>query len=88
PKKVLDWMKQHPYETACIILSTIILINPAVLAPFLSALGFTATGPAAGSLAAAIQSIMGSVQAGSLFAILQSAGMGGGGLFIVAGAAQ
>jgi hypothetical protein len=53
-----------------------------VTAPLLSpivpgAVGFSAAGPVAGSLAAGWQSSMGLVAAGSPFAILQSAAMGG-----------
>ena len=45
----------------------------------LSAIGFTAVGPAAGSIAAWAQAVVygGAVPAGGLFAILQSIGMGG-----------
>ena len=52
-------------------------------------LGFGALGPALGSFAAAWQSSIGSVATGSLFAFLQSAGMGGAaaGLFAALGIA-
>ena len=43
----------------------------------LSAVGFTSTGVAAGSMAAAAQSAIGVVEAGSLFAMLQSLGATG-----------
>ncbi|PFX19522.1 Interferon alpha-inducible protein 6 [Stylophora pistillata] len=48
----------------------------------LSSLGFTTTGVAAGSAAAAIQSAVygGSVTSGSIFAVLQSLGAGGLGM--------
>ncbi|EPE06762.1 hypothetical protein F503_03189 [Ophiostoma piceae UAMH 11346] len=67
------------------------LVAAAVLIPIvvyfgLPALGFTADGVAAGSAAAAWQSILGNVAAGSLFAILQSAVAGGYGAPVVAGA--
>ncbi|KAG8177729.1 hypothetical protein JTE90_026571 [Oedothorax gibbosus] len=42
---------------------------------FLPAAGFTTAGVASGSLAAATQSSIGSVAAGSIFATLQSAGV-------------
>lgn len=45
--------------------------------PILGAAGFAAAGPVAGSAAAAWQSSIGLVQAGSLFAWCQSAAMGG-----------
>ncbi|KAK6512974.1 hypothetical protein TWF506_009136 [Arthrobotrys conoides] len=44
----------------------------------LSAVGFSSVGPVAGSYAAAWQSSIGVVQAGSTFAALQSAAMTGG----------
>jgi len=49
----------------------------ALTAATLSSLGFTASGVAAGSVAAAIQAIIGNVAAGSLFAAAQSAGATG-----------
>ncbi|KAF7869693.1 hypothetical protein EAF04_004477 [Stromatinia cepivora] len=48
-------------------------------------LGFMVLGPAAGSLAAITQSIIGNVSAGSIFAIFQSAGMAGSGLMALNG---
>jgi len=53
----------------------------------LSALGFTAAGIQAGSIAAGWMSSIGTVQAGSLFATLQSAGVIGVGLAATAGIA-
>jgi len=62
-----------------------------VAVPVLGAAGFAATGPVAGSAAAAWQSSIGLIEAGSLFAWCQSATMGGAALsgvfgFGVAGA--
>ncbi|PYI36381.1 hypothetical protein BP00DRAFT_361509 [Aspergillus indologenus CBS 114.80] len=54
-------------------LATAPITGPAVL----GAVGFSASGPIATSFAAAWQSSLGVVQAGSLFATLQSAAMGG-----------
>ena len=48
-----------------------------VALPVIGAAGFAAAGPVAGSAAAAWQSSMGIVQAGSVFAWCQSAAMGG-----------
>jgi hypothetical protein len=45
--------------------------------PILGAVGFAATGPVAGSAAAAWQASIGLVRAGSIFAWCQSAAMGG-----------
>ena len=57
-----------------------------VTMPALGAIGFGASGPIAGSVAAILQAGMGDVIAGSFFAILQSAAMGGYGVPIVYGA--
>ncbi|KAK8203705.1 hypothetical protein IWZ01DRAFT_93146 [Phyllosticta capitalensis] len=53
--------------------------------PLLSALGFTAAGPAAGSVAAGWQSAITPAAAHSPFATLQSAAMGGCGAGVVGG---
>ncbi|KAG6289763.1 hypothetical protein E4U46_002328 [Claviceps purpurea] len=50
-----------------------------IAAPMLGLLGFGSLGPGAGTVAALIQSLIGNITAGSLFAMLQSAGMGGAG---------
>ncbi|CAD6448624.1 9f9ed1d0-ae9f-490d-97af-aaa9d65654ef [Sclerotinia trifoliorum] len=55
--------------------------------PLLRILGFTILGPAAVSLAALAQSIIGSVSAASIFSILQSAGMDGARLVALNGIA-
>ncbi|OOF97960.1 hypothetical protein ASPCADRAFT_205226 [Aspergillus carbonarius ITEM 5010] len=54
-------------------LATAPITGPAIL----GMVGFSATGPVAASLAAVWQSSIGAVQAGSLFATLQGAAMGG-----------
>ncbi|GLA79116.1 hypothetical protein AtubIFM55763_002036 [Aspergillus tubingensis] len=54
-------------------LATAPITGPAIL----GAVGFSAAGPVAASFAAAWQSSIGVVQAGSLFATLQGAAMGG-----------
>ncbi len=51
----------------------------------LGALGFSAIGPVAGSVAAGWQASIGSVAAGSLFASLQSVAMGGAAMGILTG---
>ncbi|KAE8363036.1 hypothetical protein BDV27DRAFT_130505 [Aspergillus caelatus] len=58
---------------AGLALATAPVTGPAVL----GAVGFSSTGPVAASLAAAWQSSIGIVQAGTWFATLQSAAMGG-----------
>lgn len=51
----------------------------------LGAIGFSAVGPVAGSIAAGWQATMGSVVAGSLFSFFQGAAMGGAALGLFAG---
>lgn len=71
------WVGKHPGQFALIV-SGIILVTFASLSPtILAAVGFGPSGPVAQSIAAGIQSSIGSVSAGSVFAILQSAAMGG-----------
>ncbi|KAF1920786.1 hypothetical protein BDU57DRAFT_525784 [Ampelomyces quisqualis] len=78
-KRAGRWMNEHPWETAAIVVLVVFMVStPAILA----AMGFTTAGIAAGSTAAAIQSGIGSVVAGSAFAICQSAMMGGYGAVI------
>ncbi|KAF8534248.1 hypothetical protein BDD12DRAFT_431483 [Trichophaea hybrida] len=66
---VVDLIIQHPW----VLLP---LLVPALKA-WIFLLGFQSGGIAAGSIAAAIQSMIGSVPAGSIFAFLQSYGAGG-----------
>ena len=78
------YARAHPYLLAAQIvgISTSIIFTAA-----LPILGFSIAGPMAGSLAAGWQASIGLVNAGSLFAFLQSAGMGGAaaGLFVGGG---
>ncbi|OTA91794.1 hypothetical protein M434DRAFT_32437 [Hypoxylon sp. CO27-5] len=53
-------------------------VGAAAIKPILAAAGFGPGGIVIGSLAALIQSFIGDVSAGSLFAFLQSTSMGGG----------
>lgn len=74
----------------CILIAAIICIVAAVAPCVLPMIGFTAGGVAAGSCAAFWQSVIGSVSAGSLFALLQSigaAGFGAVGIIIAMGSA-
>ena len=76
----------NPWEAVFALLCVAILLTVPVILP---AIGFGALGPTAGSLAAAWQSYIGIVAAGSPFAFLQGAAMGGAaaGWIIGAGAA-
>jgi hypothetical protein len=53
------------------------VLSPMAIPAVLGAVGFSTTGPVAGSLAAGWQSSIGLVQAGSIFAWCQSVAMGG-----------
>ncbi|RAR08312.1 c6 finger domain-containing protein [Stemphylium lycopersici] len=83
-----DWIEEHPGETSGIV--ACVLAAPAgaaIAGGVLHMVGFTATGVAAGSAAAAAQSGIGSVTAGSPFALLQSAGAGGAAATLIKGLA-
>ncbi|KAK0470062.1 uncharacterized protein EV420DRAFT_87591 [Desarmillaria tabescens] len=56
---------------------TVAALTPVIVPPILGWFGFGAAGPVAGGMAAGIQSGIGNVAAGSLFAHLQSMAMGG-----------
>ncbi|QSZ34276.1 hypothetical protein DSL72_005866 [Monilinia vaccinii-corymbosi] len=90
--RLFRFIKTHPLELAIGLLAIMTIIYPGIITlPFLFVLGFMSMGPAAGSLAAFIQAIIGNVTVNGLFAIFQSAGMLGYGLvllnsFVVAGA--
>lgn len=71
------YAKAHPFLLASQIAGGVVMTASVAALPILGAAGFAATGPIAGSAAAAWQSSVGLVQAGSLFAWCQSAAMGG-----------
>ncbi|KAI0130920.1 hypothetical protein F4814DRAFT_445064 [Daldinia grandis] len=82
-----SWIQQNPKKTAVYATAGLAIAAPMVIAaPILGAFGFGASGIAAGSVAAGAQTA--NVAAGSLFAILQSAGMGGYGAATVGGVVQ
>lgn len=72
--------KAHPVLTGLRIVGATFSVLSFCAVPALGAIGFTAAGPAANSVAAAWQASMGVVKAGSLFSWCQSAAMGGGAL--------
>ncbi|OBT67307.1 hypothetical protein VE03_02749 [Pseudogymnoascus sp. 23342-1-I1] len=89
PSVVLDWIAAHPGQTALLVVNGVLIFTPAALTgPLLASLGFGASGPLAGSAAASLQSMLGSVGARGVFAYLQSAAMGGYGVAAVNGVAQ
>ena len=73
----IEYAKAHPVRTGLRVLGITVSTLSFLAVPVLGAVGFTAAGPVAGSAAAAWQSSIGAVQAGSLFAWCQGAAMGG-----------
>ncbi|QKX55444.1 uncharacterized protein TRUGW13939_02537 [Talaromyces rugulosus] len=72
--------RENKALSVCVAGGIIIAAPSLVSAPVLQGLGYTITGVKAGSLATGIQSAIGNVGTGSLFATAQSAGAGGAGL--------
>ncbi|KAJ3317284.1 hypothetical protein HDV06_001804 [Boothiomyces sp. JEL0866] len=75
-----DMFNSNGLQRAAIIGAGVVgctVAAPFVLIGVLAAVGFGASGPVAGSIAAGIQSYIGSVAAGSTFAACQSIGMAG-----------
>ena len=75
--RIRTYAKAHPFLLASQIVGGVGVIASLVALPILGAAGFAAAGPVAGSAAAAWQSSIGLVQAGSVFAFCQSAAMAG-----------
>lgn len=75
-------------EFSLAVPGALLALTPVLGPTMLGAFGFTAIGPAAGSLAASWHGSIGNAAAGSVFAWCQSAAMGGGAasLFNAAGA--
>ncbi|KAG9228065.1 hypothetical protein BJ875DRAFT_270963 [Amylocarpus encephaloides] len=89
PAVVHRWIAANPGQSALLIANGILIFTPAALTgPLLATMGFGASGPIAGSVAAWLQSILGNVGARSVFAYLQSAAMGGYGVAAVNGIVQ
>lgn len=72
-----QYVEDHPGRFALQVTGAVIGTAAFITVPILGAVGFTAIGPAAGSIAAGWQAAIGAVEAGSLFAFCQSAAMGG-----------
>jgi hypothetical protein len=69
--------KNFPYTKAVVGGIVCAILTIFVFPVGLFAVGFTALGPAAGSLAAAWMSSIGVVKAGSIYSVIQSTAMGG-----------
>ncbi|KAH8659305.1 hypothetical protein BGZ60DRAFT_121902 [Tricladium varicosporioides] len=76
-KAIVNYIKAHPFLFTATIVGSATSIAALAAPAILGAIGFTAVGPAAGSIAASWQACLGVVEAGSLFAWCQSAAMGG-----------
>jgi len=70
------YVHEHPLRFGLQVAGGLFSIAALITVPILGAVGFTAAGPAAGTAAAAWQASIGLVEAGSLFALCQSAAMG------------
>lgn len=79
------WIQTHKKQTAVIVAGIIPFALSLATPAILGAIGFSAAGPVLGSVAAGWQASMGSVAAGSLFAFLQSAAMGGAAMGLFTG---
>ncbi|PQE09237.1 kinase-like domain protein [Rutstroemia sp. NJR-2017a WRK4] len=85
-KSISKYIKKHPYRFGFQVVGGLATVASLVAVPVLGAVGFAAAGPVAGSAAAAWQSSIGLVEAGSVFAWCQSAAMGGAALSGIIGA--
>ncbi|KAF7954528.1 hypothetical protein EAE96_005648 [Botrytis aclada] len=85
-KGIKNYIKKHPYRFGLQALGGVVTIASIAVVPILGAVGFTAVGPVAGSAAAAWQSSIGLVEAGSFFALCQSIAMGGAAVGGIVGA--
>ncbi|KAJ8060533.1 hypothetical protein OCU04_010850 [Sclerotinia nivalis] len=84
--QAFQFVSDHPVAIAIGVFGIIVFACSWVITtPLLYLLGFMILGPAVGSLAAFTQSIIGNLSAGSIFTILQSAGMAGSGLMALNG---
>lgn len=79
-QSVTAYAKAHPIRTGLQVAGLTLSAVSFLAVPILGAVGFTAAGPAAGSAAAAWQSSIGLVRAGSLFSWCQGVAMGGSAL--------
>lgn len=77
PGKMFEHICAHPFSSGITAVGLGLFGVASLVNPALFIAGFSALGPTAGSAAAAWQSSIGIVQAGSLFAWCQGAAMGG-----------
>jgi hypothetical protein len=75
--QIVEHIRAHPVSSGIATVGLGLFGLASVVNPALGIVGFSALGPTAGSAAAAWQSSVGIVQAGSVFAWCQSVAMGG-----------
>ncbi|KAB8287401.1 hypothetical protein EYC80_010106 [Monilinia laxa] len=85
-KGITNYIKKHTYQFGLQALGGPVTIASIAVVPILGAVGFSAVGPVARSAAAAWQSSIGLVEAGSFFALCQSIAMGGAAIGGIVGA--
>jgi Interferon-induced 6-16 family len=75
--KFVQYVEDNPIRFALQVTGAVVTTAALIAVPILGAIGFSSIGPVAGSVAAGWQASIGAVEAGSLFALCQSAAMGG-----------
>ncbi|KAL9627040.1 MAG: hypothetical protein Q9204_006851 [Flavoplaca sp. TL-2023a] len=84
-KDISTWVRAHPYRAFGIFGGITILGLTFAIPAILEIVGFGALGPVAGSIATGWHSSLGLVAAGTPFAFLQSAAMGGAAMGVMTG---
>ncbi|KAL8704223.1 MAG: hypothetical protein Q9201_002600 [Fulgogasparrea decipioides] len=84
-KDISAWIRAHPYRAFGIFGGITILGLTCAIPAILEVVGFGTLGPIAGSIAAGWHSSLGLVAAGTPFAFLQSAAMGGAAMGVMTG---
>ncbi|KAL8887904.1 MAG: hypothetical protein Q9215_004583 [Flavoplaca cf. flavocitrina] len=84
-KDISNWVRAHPYRAFGLFGGITILGLTLAIPAILEIVGFGALGPVGGSIAAGWQSSLGLVAAGSPFAFLQGAAMGGAAMGVMTG---
>ncbi|OCF72637.1 hypothetical protein I204_07020 [Kwoniella mangroviensis CBS 8886] len=81
---IKQYIQDHPYQSAFHASNVVVFFAPgSVWGPVLGVLGFTDLGPAASSIASAVQAVIHPVVPRSMFAIFHAAQMGGYGMEIM-----
>ncbi|WVW79262.1 hypothetical protein I302_101229 [Kwoniella bestiolae CBS 10118] len=84
PETIKQYIEDHPYQSAFYVINGVVFIAPGLVwGPVLWLLGFSGIGPAAASAASFAQSLVHPVVSKGVFAVFQSAKMGGYGVRIM-----